>query len=219
MDYIIKRIERDFKLEDQWQQGQWAKNGPLQISNYMGSKPEHFPLTQTKLLYDDTAIYVFFRVLDRYVRAVAQNYHGSVWQDSCVEFFFTGCNDADHGYFNLEMNCGGTFLFHHQTSRNQNQKHIEIEDCKKIRVLSSMPGIIETEIVEPVEWTVKYSLPVEILQKYAAVETPAPGVIWKANFYKCADLSSHPHWLTWNHVDMPEPDFHCPQYFGNIIFE
>ncbi len=62
-------------------------------------------------------------------------------------------------------------------------------------------------------------LPVEILKKYASVEKPAPGVTWKANFYKCADKTSYPHWLTWNPVDHPSPNFHLPQYFGAIVFE
>ena len=82
-----------------------------------------------------------------------------------------------------------------------------------------MPGIIDPEITDPVLWTIKYALPVTILEKYAGIEQPAAGITWKANFYKCADKSSHPHWLTWNLVDKPEPDFHCPQYFGNIVFE
>jgi hypothetical protein len=59
----------------------------------------------------------------------------------------------------------------------------------------------------------------EILQKYAPVQRPGPTVTWRANFYKCGDKTSHPHWLTWNPVDKPRPDFHLPQYFGTLVFE
>jgi hypothetical protein len=51
------------------------------------------------------------------------------------------------------------------------------------------------------------------------VEKPGPGVTWRANFYKCADKTSHPHWLTWAHVNYPKPKFHLPEYFGRIEFE
>jgi hypothetical protein len=51
------------------------------------------------------------------------------------------------------------------------------------------------------------------------VEKPGPGVTWRANFYKCADKTSHPHWLTWAPVNYPKPKFHLPEYFGRIEFE
>ena len=60
---------------------------------------------------------------------------------------------------------------------------------------------------------------VDILEKYAQVTHPQPGGIWRANFYKCADKTSHPHWLTWSVVDKPRPDFHVPQFFGILEFE
>ena len=39
----------------------------------MGEYPLHFPDTRVKLAYDDQAIYLMFRVQDRYVRAQAQD--------------------------------------------------------------------------------------------------------------------------------------------------
>ena len=42
---------------------------------------------------------------------------------------------------------------------------------------------------------------------------------WRANFYKCADRTSHPHCLTWAPVDFPVPNFHLPRSFGVLEFE
>ena len=85
--------------------------------NFAGEQPVHFPRVQAKLAYDAAALYVIFQVADRYVRATAENYQDQVCEDSCVEFFFTPGEDISHGYFNLEVNCGGTVLFHHQKGR------------------------------------------------------------------------------------------------------
>jgi hypothetical protein len=219
MTYQVQRTQGFFNLTDKWDQGQWANTETFRLANFMGPRPEHFPDTQAKLLYDDNTLYVFFRVQDRYVRAVAETYHDAVCQDSCVEFFFTCRQGSAQGYFNLEVNCGGTLLFHHQTARSKNQRQVAIEDCQRLQILPSLPKTIDPEITVPTVWTLKYALPVKILKKYATVETPAPGVIWKANFYKCADKTSHPHWLTWNPVDHPGPNFHLPRYFGTIVFE
>ena len=40
----------------------------------------------------------------------------------------------------------------------------------------------------------------------------------RANFYKCGDKTAHPHFLSWNPVEVPHPDFHRPEFFGKLIF-
>ncbi len=218
MVYKVKRTTDAVDVSSKWNEGPWQKANTLQLSNYMGQRPEHFPKTQAKLLYDDENIYVFFRVEDQYVRAVADETHSRVWEDSCVEFFFTPGPDIKVGYFNLETDCGGTMLFRYNNTEQKTQKYITEADFRKIEIFHSMPQIIEEEISEPTLWTLQYKLPLEVLANYCQINKPAPRVIWRANFYKCADKTSHPHWLTWSFVDNPAPDFHLPQYFGIIEF-
>jgi hypothetical protein len=83
----------------------------------------------------------------------------------------------------------------------------------------ALPRIVDPEIEEPITWSVGYALPIDLLQRYCAVRPPQSGAVWRANFYKCADNTSHPHWLTWAPVDYPRPNFHLPRYFGVLVFE
>jgi hypothetical protein len=219
MIYKVKRAAGTVDFNDNWNDIQWAKADVLELKNYMGSKPQHFPKTCAKLLYDEKNIYVFFKVDDRYVRAEAQKLHDPVCRDSCVEFFFTPGENLSDGYFNVEINCAGIMLMSHQTARGENTVKISEQDGKKIKICDSMPREVKPEIQEPITWTLQYSLPLDILRNYANVTTPCSGVKWRANFYKCADNSSHPHWLTWSVVDKPKPDFHQPRYFGTLLFE
>jgi hypothetical protein len=184
----------------------------------MGEKPAHMPKTQVKLMYDSNALYIIFRVEDKYIRAIAQH-QGNVCRDSCVEFFFTPSEDIETGYFNLEVNCGGTMLFHHQLVPRENPTVIAEEDCRRIEIFNSLPKTIETEIKVPTVWTICYRMPFDILEKYSKVAKPRKGVAWRANFYKCADATSQPHWLTWSKVNRPKPDFHVPECFGRIEFK
>ena len=218
--YKVKRVSGAVDIGTKWDQGQWQDVEALEIANYMGDKPAHFPKTEAKLVYDEANIYLFFRVEDGFVRSVATEYHGSVWEDSCIEFFFTPGRDISEGYFNIEMNCCGVMLLHHQTSIGQNTVPLAIEDCRKIEIASSIKErTIDPEITEPVTWTLQCRVPIAVLEKYAPVAKPAAGVIWRANFYKCGDQTSHPHWLTWSPVDKPSPNFHLPEFFGEIEFE
>ena len=92
-------------------------------------------------------------------------------------------------------------------------------DYGKMTIAHSLPKIVDPEITEPVTWTVEYRIPIEIVKKHCPTTSPATGVTWRANFYKCADDSSHPHWLTWSPVDFPKPQFHLPEFFGVLKFE
>ncbi len=217
--YKVHKLTESMDIDANWDKPQWHKAKPLDIKLFMGDKPEHLPKTQAKLLYDDDNIYVIFRVEDKYVRALAKQFHGNVWEDSCVEFFFTPGLDISDGYFNVEANCIGTILLAHQISRGQDRKLLTSQQLEQIEIATSLPRlIIEPEIKEPLTWILEYRLPLKTLEDYCNLTKPAPGVKWKANFYKCADKTSHPHWLTWSHIDKPQPDFHRPEYFGTLEF-
>jgi hypothetical protein len=216
---IVTRLASPPKPGAGWDKPPWEEILSQRLRNYMGQRPDHFPKTEVKIAYDDMAIYVMFRVEDRYVRAVAAEYQDSVCGDSCVEFFFTPCSDVSKGYFNFEMNCGGTILFHFNTGSGKERIEIPKSDCDKIGKMHSLPRIVDPEIKGPLIWTVEYSIPIALLRRYCQVSPPRPHSVWRANFYKCADSTSHPHWLTWSPVDYQKPNFHLPGSFGVLRFE
>ena len=41
----------------------------------------------------------------------------------------------------------------------------------------------------------------------------------RANFYKCGDKTAHPHYLSWSPIDTPKPDFHRPDFFGELLLD
>lgn len=209
-----------FPMEDSaWDKFPWKDIPSELLRNHMGKKPGHFPKTEVKIGYDDRAVCLMFRVEDRYVRSTAAAHQDNVYQDSCVEFFFTPGPDVSKGYFNLEMNCGGTLLFHFQKQPRKDRIIIPDSECTRIKIAHSLPRIVDPEIQEPVTWTIAYRIPTALLEKYCRVVRPAPQAVWRVNFYKCADSTSHPHWLTWSPVDLPDPNFHHPESFGILQFE
>ena len=201
-----------------WSGPRWRGVPSLTIDNAMGEPPVHRPRTQVKIAYDETALRVIFRVEDRYVRSRVTSYQGPVCTDSCVELFFTPGPDVAGGYFNIEANCGGALLFMHQKARGVECVPLSEADGVALALTHTLPAVVEPEIAEPTEWLIEYRVPYAVLSGYARVTTPAPGVRWRANLYKCADQSSHPHWLTWSPVDWPRPDFHRPEFFGTLAF-
>ena len=218
--YQVEKTSAQPQLKGDWAGDVWGKVETVDIKHYMGSEPEHKPKTQAKVLYDEEFVYVIFRVEDKYVRAVSEGYQSMVCFDSCAEFFFTPGPNVSSGYFNIEINCGGTMLFNFQTIPWVDVVPISDSDCDKVRIFHSEPRIVEPEKQEPTTWFIEYRVPIDVLENYfPEVARPAPGVLWRANFYKCADKTSHPHALTWSVVDWPEPDFHQPGFFGTLEFK
>ncbi len=207
-----------FEVHTQWNGAPWDQIDPLYLRYHMGEKPAHFPNVMAKIAYDPHGIYVIFQVEDRYVKAVRTRHQEGVFKDSCVEFFFSPAGDSKEGYFNLEMNCGGTMLFHHQTEPRKNSVHIADDDLANIKVVTTLPKTVFPEIAKETTWTAAYHIPFEVLQTYQDLTPPTPGTVWRANFYKCADETSHPHWLTWSKIDFPRPNFHLPEFFGTLEF-
>ena len=86
--YKVARLNKKMPIDANWNKSQWKKIKPVKITNYMGKLPAFKPQVEAKMMYDNDNVYVIFRVKDRYVRSLVQEYNGNVSEDACVEFFF-----------------------------------------------------------------------------------------------------------------------------------
>jgi hypothetical protein len=216
--YRVARLNSQLVLDGNWDKPAWRQVEPLTLTHWMGPYPSFRPAVQAKVLYDNEALYVIFRVEDHYVRAVATETNGRVWEDSCVEFFFSPDLNKPMAYFNLEVNAGGVALFHYKDPNNPGAGLPSVESIATIQRYGSLAKVIDPEITKPLIWTMEYRLPLSVLRPFSNFAQPAAGVRWHANFYKCADKTSNPHWITWSKVEHPVPQFHLPQFFGVIEF-
>ncbi len=185
-------------------------------------RSSHRPAVAFRLLYDDHALYVRFDVRDRYVRSLRTEPQSSVCRDSCVEFFVQPL--AGRGYFNFEINAGGALLLYFiENCRRVGSgfakwQTVAPEWHRQVAIAHSLPSVVEPEITAPVTWTVAYRLPLALFTAYLGKGGVAAGDIWHANFFKCGDETSHPHWGAWNPIT-GKLDFHKPSCFGELRFD
>lgn len=222
MQYTVRRVPRLAPPAADWNAPQWRQAETLQVTHFPWPDSGHHPSTSARLLYDDQHLAVAFHVEDRYVRAVARKFQDSVCTDSCAEFFVAPLPGSD-AYFNFEVNCGGTMLVHRCASTEERAAgkqsyDMTAEDGATVGMAHTLPQIVEPEITEPTTWTIEYHLPFVLFEKYFAAARPSSGTVWRANFYKCADKTSHPHWGSWAPVGTPRPNFHVPASFQPIAF-
>ena len=66
-------------------------------------------------------------------------------------------------------------------------------------------------------WTAEYCLPLDFFRLFYPDFRLIPGIHFRGNCYKCGDRTEHPHFLAWNPVHTPTPDFHRPEFLGEMI--
>ena len=235
MGYVINKATQRPSLKGQWDETPWRSANVISLTNFLSQSKSRHPRVEAKALYQDDGLFIFFRVFDKYVRCVQTQYQAQVCTDSCVEFFVEP--RAGRGYFNFEINAGGTLLLYYcggprpaeatgkpgtkpdqsAPTKRPTFNPVPWELGRQVAIYHSLPQVVDPEIEQDTEWRVEYFIPFTIFEHYVGPLGTIPGQVWRANFYKCADQTSHPHWLTWAPMGA-QCNFHLPQYFAPIKF-
>lgn len=221
MKYTIHRTATKPSYNGQWESSVWQQAQTLQVDNFHPQSSAHRPNTQVKLLYDEKNLYVIFRIEDQYVKAVYTEYQDPVCNDSCVEFFVMP--KQGKGYFNFEINCIGTLLLYYIKDPRRTDDGFEQyepigkELVNRMTIFHSIPEKLKVEIETPLEWYIEYNIPFALFETYLGTLNKGEGRIWRGNFYKCGDHTSHPHWASWAPIG-EALDFHQPDFFGVLEF-
>jgi len=168
------------------------------------------PLTEISLLRSDESIFIRFYVRGNLLKAVFADDQSPVHKDSCVEFF---CQIPGNTYYtNFEFNCIGTCSASRRRGRNDDVQPFSDAEMQSIKRLPSIGRRAFNEMQGNFEWELTVEIPFALIGIDVA-HLPAK---LKANFYKCADDTDSPHFVSWNAIATEQPDFHRPEFFGEL---
>lgn len=176
--------------------------------------PETFPyapLCSGRVARTKDALVVDFRVSGLDLRAQNTEDNGRQWEDSCVEVFIKDPNKAD--YYNFEINALGKVLACYGPVREGRTRRPQEQMKKILRFAHLEGGPLDKEGVQT--WRVGVVIPFELI----GVDPGNLPHSIRANFYKCGDKTAHPHYLSWSPIDTPKPDFHRPEFFGELLLK
>lgn len=169
------------------------------------------PKVEVALAHDGKNILVHYRVSEQTVRAAADHDNGSVWEDSCCEFFCMP-NPADGIYYNIECNCAGTLLIGAGKGKTD-RVHADTEIMEGVDRWTTLP--LRTSFEEKAlegEWQLALRIPVESFFMHEIKDLNGTSML--INVYKCGDALKTPHFLSLFPIDNPTPNFHLPAFFG-----
>ncbi|MBR5053205.1 MAG: hypothetical protein IKW91_08270 [Bacteroidaceae bacterium] len=179
--------------------------------------PNEFPYkpkVEFAAAHTGDALLLHYRVEEQSVRAVAEKDHEHIWEDACVEFFVMPV-EADELYYNIECNCTGKLIVAVGEGRD-GRKPAPAEVMRKIDRWASLGTEPFDVRNEPTKWEVALRVPITTFfkHKFESFE----GLVAKGNVYKCGDNLPVPHFISWSPIKTENPDFHRPEFFGQMIF-
>lgn len=142
------------------------------------------------------------------LRATVNVPDGAVCNDSCMEAFLDLAPESGRGYINLEINPLAALHEAIGTSRNG---RIFVREL-------GVPPIAPKTAVTPHGWEAMYTVTCEHIEALYGKRLKSGDVI-RANFYCCADGKPKPFYATAFNIDTTTPDYHRPEYFGELVIE
>ena len=180
--------------------------------NWKDEFPKKLKVT-ARVAHDKESLHLLYAVVGEQLRAVNTNDFGSVWEDSCVEFFMQ--RESQKGYINFECNVLGALLSRKHESRDKAVSQSDEVMSSIFRSSTINHRYMNGKQVS--DWTMYLEIPKKALG-FTDSESLAGQKI-RANFYKCGDETPEPHYISWNPIDLPQPNFHVPQSFGLLELE
>ena len=184
----------------------------IDIVNWASQYP-YCPNMEFAVAHQGDAILLHYRVEENDTRAVVGNDLGAVWEDSCCESFISVDEGAD--YYNLETNCIGTVLLCNGEGRD-NRTKAPAAILNQIDRWASLGRKPFGQREGRQAWELALAVPVSAF--FCHHLQTLSGRTMRANFYKCGDKTPHPHFLSWNRISIPAPNFHRPDFFGELTF-
>ena len=177
---------------------QYAAKAPVATVNWP-EYPER-PEAMALIARSAQSLFLKFDVTERGVRGTYTDDGSPVYQDSCVEFL------------NFEFNCLGTCDAARRQSRELAAPLVpaEYHRIRRHASLGRTPVAIDDKATS---WRLLIEIPFELMD----LDGQALPSALRVNFYKCGDLTKRPHFLSWNPIELPTPNFHCPEYFGEAL--
>ena len=169
------------------------------------------PATAARLVYvEDFGFILRMTCAETDPKAVYESYNQPVYTDSCMEFFCDWLGDGR--YVNMEMNAKGTLLSNLGAGRHGRTPIAELADGKIFPV--------QGEVCDGY-WQVTAEIHAALLCRILGVDSIpfGKGYAFRGNFYKCGDETPVVHYGMWSPVGTEQPDFHRPEYFGELVID
>ena len=179
-------------------------NGKLEFFNWEGENA-YRPETEFMLAFCGDSLSVRMLSCENDVRATYTEVNSPCWQDSCMEFFFAPFG-KENGYINIEVNPLSAYLAEFGKER-----------CERVLLnsLTDENPVVESSCSDK-GWSTMITVPYLLIEDVFKRHFDPLDSDFYADFFKCGDLTDHPHWLSFTPMGENPPGFHDPNCFAKV---
>ena len=216
--HSIQRVREPIKIDGRLNEEAWKNANPVGAFHFPWEDGNN-EQTESRLLWDDTHLYVSFRCTDAMILGERTIRDSPVYRDDCVEVFLSPNPVKLEQYFNIEMSVNEAWLdaFHPQGAGSKEDWNPE-----GIRIASSVDGTQNIEADRDRSWTLEAAIPFAAFGRVAKNTPPRPGDGWRLNLnrlnYDRPSGHTRLQRSQWAPGSPDNPGFHAPEYFGKVVF-
>ena len=184
-----------------------AENVPLEKLSFFNweSDNPYRPKTVFRLAFLPDGLIVMMETDESDLRAVNTAVNSPCWEDSCMEFFFAPFG-KENGYVNIEVNPNSAYLAQFGKER---------DGRVFLNTLTSIEPKVGSTVLSD-GWKTEIAVPYSLIEKAFGRPFDPLECDFYAGFFKCGDLTAHPHWASFTPMGENPPGFHDPQRFEKI---
>ena len=186
----------------------WESIQPVKIEQYPWfDKYPYRCRTEARLGLSESGLEVLMCAWEEPIIAKETRWGGDVYLDSCMELFLMPFPETDKRYLNIEINPMGVAHVGCGEGRNGRTVHRERVEGMDIKACHTS-GF----------WALRFCVPNSLVTEHFGKPFKDSGLM-RGNLYKCSGPALHEHYGCWNAVGTAAPDFHRPEYFGDMLIE
>lgn len=198
---------RNYEVIRTFGQPDWQNIPVAPIDQYLWSDVRSI-IPSAQAAWDEDALYVRLQAIEPHILRRFTGTLDEVCKDSCLEFFF--CPVEGDRYFNFECNPNAALYVGYGRPGSQR--------CRLHR--GTFKEILQAKPFEfSGGWGIELRIPVSFIQIFVPDFQLSSGMTLRANFFKCGDETEQEHYMSWNPVDVPHPNFHLPEFFGQFTLQ
>ncbi len=202
---VARRITGDLALDAHHSASQWAHAEPVRFSaDWQGNNADPEVETEVRILWSPVVLYLRFvcRYRDLFVfeDSDPNGRRDHLWDRDVAEAFLQPPPAVGKNYKEFEVAPNGMWI------------DLDIFPDGSADLKSALTRSVYVDKPKNI-WTAELAIPMRSLTShFDSVQS------WRANFYRVEGRVEPRKYMAWRATNSPEPNFHVPERFGNLIF-
>ncbi len=206
---------KTYTIEEFKNEINWDMIEPLTIDEFPWYTSGLKQNTFVKIALKDHVLYLKVKAIDCHSSAEILEENGSVYLDSCFEFFLTPEHKLSESYINFEINCVGNLYLAVRCDKGKRRGNSE--EIAQVKIQSSLPYKRVKEASDQDDyWTLDIQIPLAFLEEFYGKKIDSD--YWYGNFYRIGGRTDDQYGC-WQPLVCEKPNFHLPLQFGRIALK